>query len=108
MDQRLKKFARQNRTSPTPQEHKIWNLLKNKLMGYKFRRQHPVGEYIVDFICVDKNLIIECDGGQHNDAADKNRDEYMKARGYKVLRIWNKDIDRDIEGVYIAIMNALK
>ncbi|MCL2887787.1 MAG: endonuclease domain-containing protein [Elusimicrobia bacterium] len=107
MSKKLITFARANRKNPTKQEHKIWNLLKNRVVGYKFRRQHKVGNYIVDFICIEKNLIIECDGGQHNSEVDKERDEFLKSKGYKILRLWNIDIDRNMEGVYVMITKAI-
>ena len=106
-------FAKQNRQNQTEQERKIWLLLKAKRFGgYKFRRQHKIGKYIVDFVCKEKFIIIECDGGQHNQddniLADKKRDLYLQSKGYKVLRFWNTDIDRNIDAIQEVIYNALK
>jgi len=73
----------------TDAEQKLWQNLRNRqLGGFKFRRQHPIGPYIVDFVCLEKRIIVEADGGQH--ASDKNadisRDDYLKKKGYRVLR----------------------
>ena len=102
----LAKILRKNQTT---QEQKLWNILRNrKLLGYKFKRQHPIGNYIVDFVCKELKLIIELDGGQHNTTEgvvyDKKRTEYLQAVGYKILRFWNTDIDKNIDGVYEKII----
>ena len=72
-----------------------------------FKRQHPIGDYIVDFICLEKKLIIEIDGGQHNEPSnikyDKIRTEFLESKGYKVIRFWNNDIDNNIEGLFLEI-----
>ena len=111
MNEKTKK-ARELRNNMTPQERKIWQLLRNKsVLNLKFRRQYPIENYIVDFICNEKNLIIEIDGGQHNEEInkiyDEKRTEFLESRGYKVLRFWNNEIDNNIEGVYLEILNAL-
>ena len=98
-------IARKLRHSQTSQELKLWNLLRNrKFNGYKFVRQYPIGDYIVDFACRKKKIIIELDGGQHNTPEiieyDKNRSKYIEQKGYKILRVWNNDIDNNLEGVY--------
>ena len=97
--------ARLLRKNLTPQEQKLWNILKNKqFYGYKFLRQYPIKPYIVDFICREAKIIIEIDGGQHNQvkdiAYDKVRTDYLNKLGYKVIRFWNNDIDMNPEGVY--------
>lgn len=102
----LAKILRKNQTT---QEQKLWNILRNrKLLGYKFKRQYPIGNYIVDFVCKELKLIIELDGGQHNTTEgviyDKKRTEYLQAAGYKILRFWNTDIDKNIDGVYEKII----
>ena len=94
----------------TPQELKLWGILRNrKFKNLTFKRQYPIGDYIVDFICKEKWLIIEIDGGQHNtpDAIeyDKIRTEYLKNRGFNVIRFWNNDIDNNIDGVFSVIDN---
>ena len=98
-------LARDLRKNQTPQEKKLWNLLRNhQFYGYEFRRQYPIGDYIVDFICREKKIIIELDGGQHNEIEnidkDKQRTEFLANKGYKVLRFWNNEIDNNIEGVF--------
>ena len=91
------------RNNATKQEKKLWQYLNKSQLGYKFRRQQPIGNYIADFFCSSLNLIIELDGGQHNEKQnieyDKKRTEFLNNQGYKVLRIWNNDIDNNIEGV---------
>ena len=101
-------LARKLRKNQTPQEAKIWSLLRNhRYKNLAFKRQHPIGDYIVDFICLEKKLIIEIDGGQHNEPSnieyDKIRTEFLESKGYKVIRFWNNDIDKNIEGVFIEI-----
>ncbi len=96
--------ARELRKNLTQQERKLWNLLKNKQFhNLSFRRQHPIGDYIVDFICRSQKLIIELDGGQHNIDEnikyDKKRTKFLESLGFKVIRFWNNDIDNNIEGV---------
>lgn len=96
--------ARTLRKNSTPWEQKLWNFLKgSKFFGFKFRRQFPVGSYIVDFCCVKKKLVIELDGGQHTKPFEKQydetRDKFLASLGFQVLRIWNNDIDGNIEGV---------
>lgn len=107
MDKRVI-LARKLRKNQTPQEYKLWQMLRNhKFHNLEFKRQYPMGDYIVDFICREKKLIIEIDGGQHNTDEnieyDAKRTEYLKSRGYKVIRFWNNDIDNNIEGVFIRL-----
>lgn len=97
--------SRQLRKNMTLQERKLWNIIKDRqFFGYRFRRQFPIGQYIVDFICREKKIILEIDGGQHNEDIniyyDNKRTEYLMSEGYKVIRFWNNDIDNNIEGVY--------
>lgn len=101
-------LARILRKQQTPQEAKMWNYLRNhRYKNLAFKRQHPIGNYIVDFICLEKKLIIEIDGGQHNEIAnieyDKQRTIFLEKKGYKVIRFWNNDIDENIEGVFLEI-----
>ncbi|MGK7344466.1 MAG: endonuclease domain-containing protein [Candidatus Nitrospinota bacterium M3_3B_026] len=107
----LKKFARDLRKEPTEAERRLWRRLRMKQMdGVKFRRQHPIGKYIVDFICLEKRLIVEIDGGQHGKERgredDKIRDEWFSLRGYKVLRFWNNEVMKNTEGVLETIYKA--
>jgi len=98
-------LAKSLRKNMTQQERKLWHILRNhKFYGYEIRRQYPIGDYIVDFICRSKKIIIEIDGGQHNTDKiinyDKNRSSFLEQLGYKVVRFWNNDIDNNLEGVY--------
>ncbi len=101
--------ARNLRKNSTTQEQKLWELIRNrKLNGLKFVRQYPIGNYIVDFACRQKKIIIELDGGQHNEDAnivyDTERTKYLEDSGYKVIRFWNNEIDNNIEGVYEKLL----
>lgn len=89
----------------TNQERKLWKIIRNRqFYGYRFMRQYIIDNYIVDFICCEKKIIIEIDGGQHNVTGnivyDEKRTAYLEGLGYTVVRFWNNDIDFNIEGVY--------
>jgi very-short-patch-repair endonuclease len=102
--------ARQLRSSMTDAERRLWSILRSRqLAGYKFRRQHPAGPFILDFACVARRLAIEADGGQHaeNDA-DQSRTAWLERQGWRVVRFWNNDILSNAEGVLTAIMQALE
>ena len=106
-------LARNLRKNMTKQERALWKLLRNSnLNNCKFRRQYPLGNYIVDFVCLEKFLIIEIDEGQHNQDEnikyDNERTKYLENRGFKVLRFWNNDIDLNINGVYEEILKFLE
>ncbi len=91
-------------------ERFLWRDLRNReLGGWKFRRQYPVGAFIVDFICVEKNVVIEVDGGQHaeNEALDLQRSAYLNKMGYRVLRFWNNEVLQETEAVLMAIFAIL-
>jgi very-short-patch-repair endonuclease len=84
--------ARELRKNPTDAERKLWAHLRlRQIGGYKFRRQHPLGPYIVDFVCIEKKLIVEVDGGQHDEKRfyDAKRDKWLEEKGFKVIRFWN-------------------
>jgi len=105
--------ARQLRNNMTPQEKKLWYYLRNnQINNCRFRRQYPIGNFIVDFVCRSKNLVIEIDGGQHNEQQsinyDNERTKYLKSRGFNVIRFWNSDIDENIEEVVNKIIEYLK
>lgn len=102
--------ARQLRKELTPAERKLWAVLRGDQLGVSFRRQHAIGPYIADFCCVKKKLIIELDGGQHLEQVeyDEERTQYLNAQGYKVIRFWNNDVMKDMDGVIRAILNALE
>jgi very-short-patch-repair endonuclease len=105
----LRDLARALRRSSTDTEAYLWRRLRNGQIGWKFRRQQRIGEYVVDFVSLDKKLIIEVDGGQHaiDRANDKIRDEWLRGEGYQVLRFWNSEVLSDIEGVLERIRDAL-
>ena len=92
----------------TPAERKLWSLIRNDQLGVNFRRQHAVGNYIPDFVCVQKKLIIELDGSQHleQEGYDEERTKYLNSLGYKVIRFWNNDVMKNLQGVILSIMQA--
>jgi very-short-patch-repair endonuclease len=93
------------RGAPTDSELPLWRLLRDRrLSGFKFRRQVPVGPYIVDFLCVGAKLIVEADGSQHAESLRDNiRDAYLANQGWKVLRFWNNEVSQNREGVLETI-----
>jgi very-short-patch-repair endonuclease len=97
------------RANQTDAEQRLWKLLRAKrLGGWKFRRQLPVGRYIVDFACPSARLIVEADGGQHSgNGYDAVRDEWLASQGWRVIRFWNTDILTNEEGVLSAVLAAL-
>jgi very-short-patch-repair endonuclease len=102
-------IARKLRKQSTDTEQHLWRHLRNRqIEGFKFRRQQPVGGYFVDFVNLEKKVIIELDGGQHAlGPGDKVRDEWLRAEGYKVLRFWDNQIFNNLEGVLETIRDAL-
>jgi very-short-patch-repair endonuclease len=108
-DEKSIRLARRLRIDQTDAETVLWNRIRNRRIdGNKFVRQEPIIGYICDFVCREKRLIIEVDGGQHNEsAADAVRDERLKGKGYKVLRFWNNEVLGNIEGVLTVIQAQL-
>ena len=107
-----KQRARYLRNNMTDCERKLWSIIRNRqFYGYRFLRQYCIGSYIVDFICREKKVIIEVDGGQHNQlnniSYDSIRTNYLNSLGYKVIRFWNNDIEQNIEGVYMKLKEIL-
>ena len=105
-----RQFARALRKQMTDAERHLWRHLRNReLGGWKFRRQYPVGPFIVDFICVEKNVVIEVDGGQHaeNKELDLQRSAYLNRMGYRVLRFWNNEVLQETEAVLSSIFANL-
>ena len=103
--------ARKLRQNPTDAERILWQKLRlRQLDRYKFRRQQPLGKYIVDFVCLRNRLIVEVDGGQHAAQAerDNERDAWLRAQGFAVLRFWNNDVLDNIDGVMETIAKSLK
>ncbi|GGY16557.1 hypothetical protein GCM10008098_04830 [Rhodanobacter panaciterrae] len=107
MDQ--KPFAKHLRQNMTDAEHLLWRHLRaHRLLDQKFRRQQPIGPYIVDFVHFGARLIVEADGGQHNDSdGDSVRDAWLEKQGFSVLRFWNHEILQNTEAVLEAILNAV-
>ena len=97
------------RANPTPAEQRLWDMLRDRRMpAAKFRRQHVIPPYIVDFACLERSLIIEADGGQHADnKSDRKRDACLRRRGFRILRFWNNDVIENAGGVFEAIAAAL-
>ena len=108
MKGQLTENARGLRKNATEAEKHLWYMLRQKNFGVKFRRQTVIGHYIVDFVCFEKFLVIEIDGGQHAYSdEDIVRDKWLKAEGFEVLRFWNHDVLGNREGVLEKIMERL-
>jgi very-short-patch-repair endonuclease len=98
------------RLEPTQAEARLWAQLRSRRFeGIKFRRQHAIGQYVVDFCAPGRKLVIELDGSQHLDqeAQDARRPEFLVLQGYRVMRFWKKDVTNDIDGVMRVIQDAL-
>ena len=101
-------FARTLRVNATDAERVLWRSLRSEQLGARFRRQHSLGPYVLDFACVAQQLAVEVDGGQHNgSASDTVRDGWLAAQGWRVLRFWNNDVMNNIDGVLMMICEAL-
>ncbi len=107
MHKPLIKTAKTLRNRSTDAEILLWKHLRAKqLEGIKFRRQQPIGRYIVAFVCFGRRIIIEVDGGQHSEEGkDKARDAWLKMQGFKVFRFWNNEVLTNIQGVLEVIRN---
>jgi len=106
----LRQRARQLRKSMTDAEQALWARLRRRQMhGHKFRRQHPLGGYIVDYVCLDEKLVVEVDGGQHDEQRDQDaqRTRYLEQRGFRVIRFWNHQVLGELDAVTEAITEAL-
>ncbi len=106
----LRQFAKTLRTNQTDTEQRLWYHLRgHRFMALKFKRQKPIGHYIADFVCLECNLIIELDGGQHSENIeyDVERDAWLRGQGFTVLRFWNNDVMQNIESVLEAIRLAV-
>ena len=86
----------------------MWRVLRDRQLGVKFRRQHPIGPYIVDFFCEERCLVIEIDGGQHGPEVDQARTEYLESNGMNVMRFWNNEVRENMEGVVATIQERLE
>ena len=107
---KTKHQAIQLRKKSTLAERKLWALIRNDQLGVNFRRQHAIGNYIPDFVCIEKKLIVELDGSQHLEQQeyDQERTKYLNSLGYKVIRFWNNTVMKDLDGVILAILHALE
>ncbi len=104
------KLQRNLRNAPTDAEHRLWQRLRNRqLDNCKFRRQHPFADYIVDFACLERKVIVELDGSQHANATkyDGARSQFLEDAGFRVLRFWNNQVFEDIDGVLEVIWQNL-
>ena len=96
------------RRNQTEAERIIWNFVRNNRLGYKFKRQQPIDHYIVDFICFEKRMVVEIDGGQHTQENDAIRTAYLQNNGFTLTRFWNNDVMENPDGVYQALCSALE
>jgi very-short-patch-repair endonuclease len=104
--------AKRLRKNSTDAERALWRILRSRqLGGHKFRRQQPLGPFIVDFVCLDARMVVEIDGGQHNEeediAYDQRRSQWLEKAGFRVMRFWNQEVLNELESVSDAISNAL-
>ncbi|MCX7140834.1 MAG: endonuclease domain-containing protein [Proteobacteria bacterium] len=106
----MEKLAQELRKSATDAESRLWLHLKNRnLGGFKFRRQHPIAPYVVDFVCLEEKLIVELDGGQHAEQVvrDAGRTAYLESKGFRVIRFWNDDALKQTDVVLEEILRQL-
>ncbi|HEX5471713.1 MAG TPA: endonuclease domain-containing protein [Lacipirellulaceae bacterium] len=111
-DRNQRDFARALHNNMTDAGRRLWSLLRSQqLKGLKFRRQAAMGRFVVDFVCFSQKLIIELDGGQHNESSVKEYDDqrtiWLESQGFRVLRIWNHDVFENPDGVVDLIWHAL-
>jgi very-short-patch-repair endonuclease len=106
----MPRLATELRRNTTDAERRLWAALRDRrLEGYKFRRQHPIGRFVVDFACTKHHLVIEADGGQHDESlSDARRTAWLENQGWRVLRFWNNDILANTEGVVSTILQTLR
>ena len=105
-------LARNLRRKQTDAERKLWLILRSRQFeNSKFRRQEPIGKYIVDFVSLERELIIELDGGQHNQQSEMENDEvrtkWLEKKGFRVIRFWNNDVLQNIDGVAFKILEII-
>ena len=108
---RVQEFAKKNKQHPTEAEKLLWECLRGKNLWFKFNRQHIVGDYIVDFICIEKSLVVEVDGGYHSEyeqiQKDEMRTESLRRMGFRVIRFANEDVYGRIQDVIDKIKEEL-
>ena len=105
-------LARNLRRKQTDAERKPWSILRSRQFeNSKFRRQEPIGKYIIDFVSIERELIIELDGGQHNQQPEQEKDEartkWLDSRGFRVIRFWNIEVLLNIDGVISSILETI-
>ncbi|HEX2967284.1 MAG TPA: endonuclease domain-containing protein [Syntrophorhabdaceae bacterium] len=106
-------FAKELRKRSTDAERLLWSHLRaGRFHGLKFRRQHPIGDYIVDFVCLQNKFIIELDGGQHampdHSSRDQERAHWLEKEGYTIIRFWNNDVLTNTSGVLESLVRLLQ
>lgn len=106
---RQNRIPQELRNAATDAERLLWQYLRGKQLGVKFRRQHPFGDYVLDFVSLEAKLVVELDGGQHSESVpnDAERDRQLTATGFRVLRFWNNQVFRETGAVVETIMAAL-
>ena len=105
---RTRDNAKRLRRDMTDAERRLWRHLRAaRLEGFKFRRQHPVPPYVLDFCCVEVGLAIELDGSQHSEARDASRSRYLESQGWRIVRFWDNDVLNKTDAVVEAIWNIL-
>jgi very-short-patch-repair endonuclease len=108
MVERRTQLARKLRINTTNAERELWRRISRNQLGTKFRRQFPLGPYVLDFASLDARINIELDGGQHADnIQDMERDKFVQSQGFTVLRFWNNEIFENIEGVLSKILSCV-
>jgi very-short-patch-repair endonuclease len=110
--ERARVRARALRSTQTDAEALVWSRLRNRqMLGLKFRRQHPIGPYFGDFVCIEAGLVLELDGGQHMETLtadhDKRREQLMAEMGFKTLRFWDNEVLKEIDGVLEVIRTTV-
>ena len=109
MAEKKTQIARKLRNNLTDAEKNLWYTLRAEQLGFKFRRQAQIGNYFVDFVCYEKKLIIEIDGGQHFESEiDADRDEWLSTQGFTVLRFWNNEVLENRDSVVEKVLAHLK
>jgi len=107
----VRRNARALRRNMTDAERLLWSRLRMGQLGFRFRRQHPIAPYVIDFYCIERRLAIELDGGQHNESAgiasDRHRSARLRTQGIQTLRFWDNDVLNNIDGVLQIILESL-
>ena len=107
----LKNFAKENRREMTESERVLWEALRKLNCDYRFRRQHPIGDHIADFICLKRKLVVEVDGGYHAEPLQQQNDQwrtdYLESKGYTVIRFKNEEISNNLHEVIMRIKEQL-